>query len=470
MGEGTSHMKVLLVYPNIVETPKDISLGLAIISSLLKKHNHKVKLLDSTFHNPNKQEIELITKQFDPDLVAVTAATNDLENAIRICKIIKNIKLVPIICGGYHATISPQDILDQDCFDVAAIGEAEQSLLEFINTLEKKEYNYKINNLWIKKEKEIIKNEISSLNQDLNSLPFADREIFDYQKYIDANRGLATFMSSKGCPFQCSYCINKVLMEKYKGKGKYLRFRSIDNLVKEIKQVTNNYKVKEIEFYDDTFTLNKERTKEFAEKYKKEINIPFYINARVNAVSKQDFKLLKKAGCIRISIGIESGDPYIRNTILKRNQTNEQIINTFKWAREEGIKTYAFNMIGIPYEDEKSIKKTIALNQIAKPDYIGVSIFNAFKGTELYDLCKKNNWLKEKNSSSYFQSTNVIHPNFTIKKLKKLRDHFGYNIFKQTSKKRAYIDLIDKKLTKIPLYTRLRSKLIEKGIKKIIEK
>jgi anaerobic magnesium-protoporphyrin IX monomethyl ester cyclase len=470
MGEGTSHMKILLIYPNIVETPKDISLGLAIISSILKKHNHKVKLLDTTFHNPHTTDIEQLIKDFDPELVAVTAATNDLHNAIRICKKIKKIKLIPIVCGGYHATISPEDILKQDCFDVAAIGESEQSLIQFINTLEKQEYNYNIPNLWIKKDKEIIKNKIGQLTQDLDSIPFADREIFNYQEYIDSNRGLATFISSKGCPFQCSYCINKVLMQKYKGQGKYLRFRSIDNLLKEIKQVTNNYKVKEIEFYDDTFTLDKKRVKEFAEKYPKEINIPFYINARVNAVTRENFRLLKQAGCIRVSIGIEAGDPFIRNTILKRNQTNEQIINTFKWAKEEGLKTYAFNMIGIPYEDEKSVKKTIELNRKIQPDYAGASIFNAFKGTDLYDLCKKNNWLKEKYSKSYFQSSNVKHPHFTIKKLKKIRDSFGFQIYKKTSRKRAYIDLLDKKLTKLPLYTKIRSKLIEKGIKKIIEK
>jgi anaerobic magnesium-protoporphyrin IX monomethyl ester cyclase len=463
-------MKVLLIYPNIVETPKDISLGLGIISALLKKHNHTVKLLDSTFHNPHTTDIEELIKDFDPELVAVTAATNDLKNAIRICKSIKSIKLVPIICGGYHATISPEDILEQECFDVAAIGESENSLIKFIDTLEKEEYNYNIENLWIKKDNKIIKNKIGNLTEDLDSLPFADREIFDYQKYIDANRGRATFLSSKGCPFQCSYCINKVLMEKYKGKGKYLRFRSIDNLLKEIKEVITKYKVTSIEFYDDTFTLNKPRVKEFAKKYSKEINIPFDINSRVNALTKEDFRLLKETGCVRVSIGIESGDPYIRNTILKRNQTNEQIINTFKWAKEEGLKTYAFNMIGIPYEDEKSIKKTIELNRKIQPDYAGASIFNAFKGTELYDLCKKNNWLKQSYSKSYFQSSNVKHPRFTIKRLKKIRDSFGFQVYKKASLKRAYIDLIDKKLTKLPLYTKIRSKLIEKGIKKVIEK
>ena len=463
-------MKVLLIYPNVVESPKDISIGLAIISSLLKQNKHEVRLLDTTFKKPKKKEIIELIKTFDPDVVGVTAATNDLDNAVKICKIIKKVKLIPIVCGGYHATIAPEDILEQDCFDVAAIGESEYSFVELLKELEKGGSKFETKNLWYKYEGKIIKNEIGRLSQDLDKLPFADREIFDYQNYINSNRGLATFISSKGCPFECSYCINKVLIEKYKGKGKYLRFRSIHNLLKEIKDVKNNYKIKEIEFYDDTFTLNKERLREFAERYPQEVGIPFYINTRVNAVTKEDFRLLKQAGRIRVSIGIESGDPYIRNTILSRNQTDEQIINTFKWAKEAGLKTYAFNMIGIPYEDGISIKKPIELNEKIQPDYVGVSIFNAFKGTKLYDLCKENDWLKETDSKSYFQSSNVEHPNFTVKQLKRIRDKFGFRVYKKTNKKRAYIDLIDKKFTKVPLYTRLRSKLIEKGVKKIVEK
>jgi anaerobic magnesium-protoporphyrin IX monomethyl ester cyclase len=452
-------MKVLLVYPNIVESPKDISLGLAIISSLLKQHNHQVELIDTTFKLTDEEIINK-AKQFQPDYIAVTAATNDLDNAIRITNIIKgNAKT---ICGGYHATVAPEDCIKH--FDIVAIGEAEQSLIKLLENPD----NTNIPNLWIKTPTEIIKNKLSQLNQDLDTLPFADREIFDYQKYINSNRGLATFMSSKGCPFLCSYCINKVLIDKYKGKGKFLRFRSIHNLIKEIKEVTTKYKVKEIEFYDDTFTLNKERLKEFSEIYPKEIGLPFYINARVNAVTKEDFELLKKAGCVRVSLGIESGNPKLRNEVLKRFQTNQQIIDTFKWARQANLKTYSFNMIGIPYETKQTIKDTIELNKKCKPDFIGVSIFNAYKGTELYDICKNKGWLIENNSSSYFQSSNVKHPNFTVKELKKIRDSFGFQVFKHTNTKRAYIDLVDKKLAKVPFYSKARSFLIEKGVKKLL--
>ena len=210
-------MKVLLIYPNVVESHKDISLGLGIISSLLKEKGHKVDLIDTTF-KIHKKKIANKLKNFNPNLVAITVATNDLYNAINICNFIKSRKPIPIVCGGYHATISPEDIISQNCFDIVAIGEAERNFVKLVDSIEKRKINYKLKNFWFKKNEKVIKNKLGNLNENLDSLPFADREIFNYQKYIDSNRGLATFISSKGCPFQCTYCINKLLIKKYKGK------------------------------------------------------------------------------------------------------------------------------------------------------------------------------------------------------------------------------------------------------------
>jgi len=250
----------------------------------------------------------------------------------------------------------------------------------------------------------------------------------------------------------------------YKGKGKYVRFRSVDNIFKEIKELIKKYGnyVKNIEFYDDTFTLDKKRINEFCKRYPKEIGIPFNINARVDAVDLEIFKSLRKAGCVRVSIGIESGDPYIRNKILKRNMTDEQIITSFKDAKKVGLKTYAFNMVGIPFETKESIKKTIELNKKCQPDYVGVSIFNAFKGTEIYDICEKNNWLKKSYARSYFRESNINHPNFSIFKLRKIRNSFGFKVFLSYKPARAFVDLVDRNLSQIDSYIHLRSKIIEK--------
>lgn len=448
-------MKVLLVYPNIVESPKDISIGLAYLSATLKQNNHKVGLIDSSFGITDKEIVQK-TKEFNPDLVAITTATNDFEYAKHISKLIKKTKNIPIIAGGYHPTLSPEEAIKY--FDMVCIGDGEQPILELANNLKKTN----IKNVWFRKNNKIIKNPIGPLVQDRDLLPFPDREIYNYKKYLKWNHNTATFFTSKGCPFQCTYCINHTLQKLYKNKGKYMRFRSVDSLLKEIKQVVNKYHPTSIEFYDDTFTLDKERINEFCKKYPKEINLPFTINGRVNTVDREMLFNLKKAGLTRISIGVESGDPYIRNKILKRNMTDKEIIETFNWAKEAGIKTYSFNMIGIPFETKSSIKKTIRLNQKIKPDFVGVSIFNAFKGTELYNVCEKNNWLiKGKASKSYFQDTNVRHPNFTINQLRRIRNSFGFKVFIKYNPLRAFIDLFDRNFSNLPYYTFFRSKIIK---------
>jgi len=458
-------MNVLFIYPNIVESPKDISTGLATLAAVCKKAGHNTCLIDSTFGITDK-EILNKARKFNPDLIAITTATNDFEYASHIASLLKKHLKVTILAGGFHPTISPEEVICKECFDILCIGEGENAILELISSMEKGKINTKIKNLWFnsKNTGKIIKNPIRQLIQNLDKLPFPDREIFDYQKYLKWNHGTATFLSTRGCPFNCSYCINHFLMKKYSGKGTYIRFRSINHLFKEIKQVIEKYgdHIKNIEFYDDTFTLDKKRIKEFCKRYPKEIGLPFNINARVNAIDISLFKSLKKAGCIRVSIGIESGDDSIRNKVLRRGMTDKQIIDTFRAAKKAGLKTYAFNMVGIPFETKKCIEGTINLNRKCKPDYVGVSIFNAFKGTEIYDICKKRNWIKDKYSKSYFRESNIIHPEFSPAKLRNIRNSFGFHVFLPYKPLRAIIDLIDRNLSRINSYIFLRSKIINK--------
>jgi len=454
-------MKMLFVYPNIVESPKDISLGIAYLSAVLKKAGHKTALIDCSF-GITDEEIINKTRSFKPDLIGVTTASNDFHYAVHIAELLKKNFDLPIICGGIQPTIAPEEVIAKECFDMICVGEGEYPLLELMDSLEGGEKKTDIQNIWFKHDGKIIKNNIRPWVIDLDSLPFPDREIYDYNKYLEWHHNTASLISGRGCPFDCTYCINHFL--KKLNKGQYLRFRSVDNVIAEVKETIKKYpQITSIEFYDDTFTLNPNRVREFCEKYSKEVGLPFIINARVNAVDKDMFLLLKKAGCVRASIGVESGDQHIRNDILKRNTTDEQIINTFKWASEAGIKTYSYNMVGIPYENYASIKKTIKLNQIIKPDFVGVSIFNAFKGTDSYELCKKMGWLDEnKIATSYFQTTNVKHPNFSDKQLKKIRDRFGFEVFIAYKPARAFIDLFDKIFTKSHFYMRARSFAISK--------
>jgi anaerobic magnesium-protoporphyrin IX monomethyl ester cyclase len=462
-------MSVILIYPNITDYPIDISFGLAAVSSYLKEAGHKVLLYDCTF-DYSKKELESIIKRNNPTIIGIPVASNDFHFAVKICSFIKSITNIPVIAGGFHTTMVPEDIMSKDCFDIAVIGEGEDTLLEIVESIESGSSSTRlkdIEGIWYRSEGSLYKNNLRPPKQDINSLPFPDRELFDYKRYVSINRGLATFISSYGCPFECTYCINKTLMKKYGIRGS-VRYKSVEYIIQEILSLVTQFKIREIEFYDDTFTINKQRLKEFCNIYPEKIGLPFYINSRVELLTKDVIHQLKEAGCERISMGIETGDEFVRNQICKRNQSDSQIIEAFSMARESGIKTLSYNMVGIPYETKESIEKTVLLNQQCQPDFVAVSIFNAYKGTEIYDLCKNNGWLRHDNGMAYFQTSNIDHPSFTLGELKSIRDRFGYLVFRDRNLKRAVIDYSDKKMLNLRIYQQCRSFLIKHGVKKLL--
>jgi anaerobic magnesium-protoporphyrin IX monomethyl ester cyclase len=223
-------MNILFIYPNIVESPKDISTGIGMLSAIAKQKGHKTKLIDSSFGVKDS----LIVKEavsFKPDLIAFSTATNDFGYACRIATFLKKRFDVPFIAGGFHPTIAPEEVISKKCFDMICVGEGDFTFSELLEKMEGKKSLTKIKNIWIKKNGKIIKNPVRKLAENLDSLPFPDRDIFDYEKYLKWNHGTATFISTRGCPFQCSYCINHFLAKKYKGKGKYVRFRGVDNFL-----------------------------------------------------------------------------------------------------------------------------------------------------------------------------------------------------------------------------------------------
>ncbi|TAK35119.1 MAG: radical SAM protein [Chloroflexota bacterium] len=454
-------MRVLLVYPNIIGFPKDVSLGLATLAAVLKQHGHMVHLLDASFTALTEKHIISTCKEFDPQLVAISSVSGNLPHGEYVAGVIKRHFDLPIICGGVHATVAPEETIAKDCFDMICVGEGEMALLELVESLEKGEDNTAIGSIWFKRGGQVIRNSARPLVESLDDLPAPDRSIYDFERYLKWHHHQAGFLSSRGCPYRCTYCINHVLQEEYRGMGTFVRFRSVDHLLTEVKDVITRYPVRSVEFYDDTFTLNRQRIMEFCEKYPREIGLPFHMNTRVNVVDDKLLHALKSAGCQRVHFGVEAGDPEIRNKILRRNLSDEQMIRAFAAARAAGLRTYSFNMIGVPHETRETIRKTVELNRKLRPDYVQVSIFTAYKGTDLYEQCKENGWLDESHGiESYSTTTNVKHPNFTVNELVWLRRTFGFRCFISHRPLRALADVFDRTMSSLPYYTRVRSFLI----------
>lgn len=454
-------MKILFVYPNVVKYPKHISVGIAYLSAMLKKHGHNTSLIDTTFGMKDSKILSKV-KAFAPDLVAVSCVSANFPYATHVATIIKKENKVPIIVGGIHPTADPEEALLKECFDMVCIGEGEDALLELVTSMEKGYQDTSIQNIWFNENGKIIRNGLRNLRSNLDELPYPDLDIYDYPKYLRHHNMVATAVGSRGCPYLCTYCFNAKMRELYKGLGSYVRYRSVDDIICELKSIVQQYKAKRIELVDDTFTLNKARVKEFCEKYKKEVGIPFHINVRVDQVTEDMCVDLYNAGCVRVAVGIESGDPSIRRDVLKRNISDEQILEGCRLIKKHGIQLYTYNMIGIPDEKMHNIRKTIALNRKIRPDFPTAFIFNAYKGTTLYKKCQTEGILDETLSyASYFHSSNVRHPYLSARKLRHIRRWFGFYVFSAYNRKRALINLVDRHFINTYFYSRLRTLIIK---------
>lgn len=402
----TKKNRVLFVYPTTKPKfmPVKFYHGIASLSAVLKHYGYKTDMLYIWEFDKNKI-IEKIDS-FKPSLIAVSTVTDQLELAKNIMRFIDRKYKIPIFLGGIHATVDPEESIQIPEVKGICIGEGEYALLELIDAFEQKRDYYRIKNFWFKKGNKVIKNPLRPLIEDLDELPFSDREIFEKNAGISDEVG---FKASRNCPYKCSFCVNKFMMNLYKGKGKYIRWRSVDNLIKEMLEVKKKYKIRKILMDDEIFGIGKGWLKEFCEKYEKYIKLPFIINTRVDLMDEETVRMLKKAGCFEFRMAIESGNDYLRNVILRKNITKKQIIDAFRLVQKYGMKASTFIMIGVPYETEETINETIKLCRKVKPYRMGVAVFQPYKsGYELYKLCKEKNWISNRKSDSYFNEVTVL--------------------------------------------------------------
>ena len=265
---------------------------------------------------------------------------------------------------------------------------------------------------------------------DLNSLPCPDWSLFNKRHLIGVYRGKICnrghYLTMRGCPYACSYCTNNYFKKLYKGKGRFVRLESVGRTVNNLKKLKKDYDLDIIKFSDDLFLVRSiEELKYFRDDYKKHINLPFLISVTPNMVTEEKIKIIQEAGCVHLSIGIESGNERIRKEILNRNITNEQILNAFKIANKLGIRTSSFNMIDLPTETRRDVFKTIEMNRMAKVGTANVYYLYPFPKTEIRAYCENQNMIPpDADSISIFEGEKFNLSKIPLKELQGLRKTF----------------------------------------------
>lgn len=390
-------MKVLFIFLDVDSYHFDkYNFGLAYLSALLKNKNYDVRYCYASSQSQFKDVLAEVMN-YAPDIIGFTSVESQFSYVKKLSKIIRDKFKGIMICGGVYVTLFPEAAKEADSLDGVIIGEGEYALLWFLENIKKGgDYRQSPNFCYYDKDQDrVIKNELLPLIRNLDELPFPDREVFNHKAYLKKRHSLQ-FLFNRGCPYQCTYCSNKALGEVYGMKSNMTRYRSVDNCLEEIEDVLSVYSTnKPLYFVDDLFTFNRKWLFEFLEKYKKNFHRPFICHTRSDHANDELFDKLKNAGCFRVMMSIESGNDFIRNEVMKRGITQQQLLDSFRLARNYGIETNGVAMIGLPFETKEMIWDTIKTIAKVKATSFALNIFYPYKGTELYEVCEKNDFLPQ---------------------------------------------------------------------------
>ncbi|MCF6148612.1 MAG: radical SAM protein [Candidatus Kuenenia sp.] len=416
-------------------------LGLSYLSSVLKKAGHNVTIYDADcntdskgidytrlpemyaayskeLRNPENQIIKEISetlRTYQPNLVGITVMTPKAASAFTVASLIKTYdKKCNVVFGGPHATLKPSEIFNvSDDVDFVISGEGEGSFLELANSLENKENNFeRIAGLSYCKDGKKINNGSGKFIDNLDTLPVPDRDSFiGANTYTSEDMGL--IMGSRGCPFNCSYCATQIWTRK-------VRYRSITNIIEEIKYVYEKYGTHQFTFKDDSFTVNRKRVTEFCEAILKQgLKIKWDCNTRADLVDFQLLKIMKKAGCNSIKVGVESGSERILK-IMDKGVQLERTKETAKLFRKAGIHWTAYFMMGVPTETKEDIMETVKLLYEIKPSFASVGVYEPFPGTRLFDIGVERGLVKREMEYEEFFSR--IPSDYYLKDVKRRSD------------------------------------------------
>ena len=430
-------------YPPLKPLPtmEYLQFGISYISSFLKSRGHNTKLvvLSRFSGRKNKIIIDTYLRSFRPEVICFTAVATEYDFISNIAKYIK--KQYPdifLLIGGTHVSLNPEHVLDGG-FDALCVGEGENPALELVTQLEGGLKPSRIPNLWIKNGLETEKNPPRHFLENLDNLPFPDREMWkEWIANADSDQRCAILLG-RGCPFQCAYCCNHVLRKL--APGNYVRLRSTGNIIDELRDIVLKFPEKnQIYFEIETIGINKQWAIELCSKLAAfndmvRRSLSYSVNLRITPAADYNdlFHVFKKSNFKFINIGLESGSERVRREILRREYSNQDIINAVDRARKNGLQVNFFNLIGIPGETISDFKETVKINRLCQPDRQGNYIFFPYPGTDLYAVCKTRGLLKHPiNSHKIIERVNAVLdlPGFSRKQIQKSYIWFDYYVYR----------------------------------------
>lgn len=434
-------IKCLLMIPPIKDYhfSKSPPLGIAYIASNLEKNGIKVKIIDSPTLNLSMEQVLERTKRFKPDFVGISVTMQSYKIArevvLKLKKALPNSKFV---FGGPIVTFESEKIM-KDCPDLnfCVRGEGEEAMRDLIEAVNFKNPLRNVAGLTWRQKGKIVKNIERALINNLDSLPFPAWHLLPMEKYrgsadLGGKKPFVTVIATRGCVFNCRFCAATIM---WKGQ----RRRSVENVLDEIEILLKKYRISCIHFPDDLLLANKNFATDFCRGMIERgfsDKISWSCNGRVNLMDKELIETLKKAGCVCIFYGVESGNQKILNGIDKR-VTLGQIRKAVKMTHDAGLRVSGSLLVGYPGESRETVEQTVSFAKKLDLDYASFHIVVPYPGTPLYDDCVKNHWLLSDNWEDYVLDV-YGEPHLSVIKLKHLTPQEVCDLYKYANRKFTY--------------------------------
>ena len=369
----------LIVIPPLPPT------DLLYLASISRKRGYNPLVRDYSFFNEDIEKFKQDLLNIKPRYLIANITTTNLKDDLEVLRIAKSLfqDSIITIAKGAHFNFLAKDTLSEYGFiDIAFCSECELILDDLLAGRRLND----IKGICFRDADKIIETQRRPFNDELDLLPYPARDLVNNSLYVrpDNNQPQAVIKVSRGCPYHCFFCLATPL------NGRIVRKRSPENIIGEIKECIEKYNIKNFIFWSDIFNLDKDWVRDLCQKIIDEnLKITFSTNTRADSADTETVKLMKKAGCRLVSIGVESGSQYMLDKMGKKI-TLSQIKNTVKVFKKNGIQIYAYYVIGLPWETRETIFETIKFAKLLNTEYVSFYTAAALVGTRFYEYVENN--------------------------------------------------------------------------------
>jgi len=421
--------KILFIYPpsNInSKIQRELNyppMGIVFLSSVVRDNGNTVKIFDGNVETQPFQKLQKLLEEFKPEVVGISFNSLLAESAYYTAEFIK--KLNPhttVIAGGYHPTVMPAEVINNDNYDFVVVGEGEVTFLEWLQEYDTGGDDFSgIKGLVFMKNGKLVKVGMREIIPNIDNITMPAYDLLHLNRYksmVSTRNPYVTFIRSRGCPFKCTFCgVNSMFSHKY-------RCQSPEKTVSEIDVLVKKFHVKEILFKDSDFLINKRNVQKLCELLiEKKYDFIWSCNARVDMVDEHILTLMKNAGCKTVTYGVESGSQEIINR-LRKGFSVEQAREAVEITKKVGIQCTVNIMFGNPGETKENVKETMEFVKEIDPDLVHFSNLTAFPGSVIYDEALENNWFIDGKANFYgFEDLKLNATEMTDKELSKIREY-----------------------------------------------